>query len=184
MSILITTSRRPTRGIRALARDLARSIPHAIRVNRGKMSLEGVAERALEAEAGRVILLERWKGGPGMVRLFRVGPGGLTGVFPVLRLAGVRPQREFKARTRPTRPLVVTIPPEASPETRRIAEALADFLGVSASTVGEAAPGRSTSLHVSPDPSHRGRITFLLLPEAVEVGPRLTLSHVAWEARG
>jgi len=170
--------------MRALARDLARSIPHAIRVNRGKMSLEGVAERALEAEAGRVILLERWKGGPGRVRLFRVGSGGLALVPPVLRLAGVRLQREFEARTRPTRSLVVTVPSEAPPETRRIAEALADFLGVSASTMGEAAPERSVSMHVSPDPSHRARITFLLLPEAVEVGPRLTLSHVDWEARG
>jgi hypothetical protein len=41
-----------------------------------------------------------------------------------------------------------------------------------------------TSMHVSSDDLHRIQVTFMLLfPETVEIGPRITLSHVAWEIK-
>ena len=69
--ILLTTSRRPTGRMRAFCRDLANSIPDVVRVNRGKMSQDGVAEKAIELEANRVILVDRWHGGPGKINLFQ-----------------------------------------------------------------------------------------------------------------
>lgn len=170
--------------MRTLCRDLARSIPRATRINRGKLNLGGVAEQALESNADRVVILDRWKGGPGKVELFRVGSWGLTPVPPIFYIAGVRLRREFEAVTRPPHDLVVTTPPECPPETEKIAESLASFLQIPVSTVEEAASKYSTSMHVSSGPSSLTRITFLLLPEAVEVGPSLTLSHTAWETRG
>ena len=68
--ILLTTSRRPTERIRTLCRELAHVIPNAVRVNRGKLSLDGVAERALEFGADHVIIIDRWKGGPGEIQFF------------------------------------------------------------------------------------------------------------------
>ncbi|RLI44046.1 Brix domain containing protein, partial [Candidatus Bathyarchaeota archaeon] len=81
--ILLTTSRRPTPRIRTFCRDLARSIPNVVRVNRGKLSLDGVAERAIEFDADRVVIINRWKGGPGKIELFEVGQEGLVLVPPI-----------------------------------------------------------------------------------------------------
>ncbi len=169
--------------MRTLCRDLAHSIPRATRINRGKLNLSGVAEKALESNADRIVILDRWKGGPGKVEFFQVGSGGLTPVPPMFYVAGVRLQREFKAGIRPPRDLVVTTPPEGPPETEKIAESLASFLQIPVSTVAEAASKYPASMHVSSGPSGLTQITFLLLPEALEVGPRLTLSHTAWEIR-
>jgi len=181
--ILITTSRRPTRGIRTLCRDLARSMPETFRVNRGKMSLDGVAEKALELKADRVIIVNRWKGGPGKIELFQVSLGGLKPVPPLLYVASVRLQREFKVRTRPIQSLAVTAAPEAPPETAKVANSLANFLKAPVSSLREAGPQHQASMHLSSDASGRTEITFLLFPKAVEAGPRITLSHTLWENR-
>lgn len=181
--ILITTSRRPTRGIRTLCRDLGRSIPRAFRVNRGKMNLDGVAEKAIELNADRVIIVNRWKGGPGKIELFQVGSGGLKSVPPLLHIAGVRLQREFKKRPRPIKSIAISITPEVSPEIMKIAESLANFLKVPLSSVGEAASRYQASMRLSSNAWGHIQITFLLFPGAVEAGPRITISHVLWENR-
>ena len=77
--ILLTTSRRPTGRIRTFCRDLSNSIPDVVRVNRGKMSLDGVAEKAIEVEADHIIVVDRWHGGPGKINLFQLS----TGLKPV-----------------------------------------------------------------------------------------------------
>lgn len=169
--------------MRTLCRDLARSIPKAFRVNRGKMSLDGVAEKALELNADRVVILNRWKGGPGKIELFQVGSGGLSPVPPLLYVAGVRLQREFKKRTGPIKSIAVTTTPEASPEVVKIAESLANFLRAPLSSVGEAVSRYQASMRLSSNASGHIQITFLLFPEAVEAGPRITLSHALWEKR-
>jgi len=178
--ILLTTSRRPTRGIRTLCQDLARSIPKVVRINRGKLSLDGVAERALELNADRVIVVDRWKGGPGKIKLFRVEPAGLTPVPPLMYVAGIRLQREFKAGTKAVRSLVVTTAPENPPEVAKIAENLSNFLNFPMSSINEAASKYQASMHVSYNASGRVQITFMLLPQMVEVGPRIAVSSVVW----
>lgn len=55
--ILLTTSRRPTKRIRKFCHDVERSIPDVIRINRGKLNLDGIAEKALELNADRVIII-------------------------------------------------------------------------------------------------------------------------------
>ncbi len=179
--ILITTSRNPTRRIRTLCNDLARSIPNAVRVNRGKMNLDGVAEKALELNADRVIIINRWKGGPGKIELFQVVQEGLTLFPPLLYVRGVRLQREFKAKVRPFRATAITMPPKSPNEIVRIAESLANFLNVPILQVGVLPTEFQASMHISSDISRFTQITFLLLPKIMEVGPRLTLSHVIWE---
>jgi len=181
--ILLTTSRRPTRRIRTLCHDLARSIPNVVQINRGKLSLDGIAERALELNADRVIVVDRWKGGPGKIKLFRVEPAGLTSVPPLMYVAGIRLQREFKAGTKAVRSLAVTTAPENPPEITRIAENLSIFLNFPMSSIDEAASKYQASMHVSYNASGRIQITFTLLPQMVETGPRITISRVVWENR-
>jgi len=147
------------------------------------MSLDGVAGKALELKADRVIIVNRWKGGPGKIELFRVNSGGLNPVPPLLYIACVRLQREFKVGTRPIQSLAVTAAPEAPPETAKVANSLANFLKAPVSSLREAISKYRASMHLSFDASGRTEITFLLFPKAVEAGPRITLSHTLWEKR-
>jgi len=179
--ILLTTSRRPTRRIRTLCQDLARSIPNIVRINRGKLSLDGVAERALELNADRVIVVDRWKGGPGEIKLFRLEPAGLTPVPPLMYVAGIRLKREFETETKAVRSLAVTAAPENLPEIAKITENLSIFLNFPMSSIDEAASKYKASMHVSHNASGRIQITFMLLPQMVEIGPRITVSRVVWE---
>jgi len=179
--ILLTTSRRPTRGIRTLCHDLARSIPNVVRINRGKLSLDGLAERALELNVDRVIVVDRREGGPGKINLFRVEPTGLTTVPPVMYVAGIKLQREFEAKTKAAKSLAVTMAPGNSPEAMKIAENLSNFLDFPLASIGEVASKYQASMHVSHDASGRIQITFMLLPQMVEIGPRIAISRVVWE---
>jgi len=179
--ILLTTSRRPTSRMRTLCHDLARSIPNVVRINRGKLSLDGIAERALELNADRVIVVDRWKGGPGKIKLFQVEPAGLTPISPLMYVTGIRLQREFEAWTKAVRSLAVTTAPENPPEITKIAQDLSNFLNFPMLSIGEAASKYQASMHVSHNASGRSQITFMLLPQMVETGPRITISRAVWE---
>ena len=179
--ILLTTSRRPTRKIRTLCHDLARSVPNVVRINRGKLSLDGIAERALELNADRVIVVDRWKGGPGKIKLFRVEPAGLTSVSPLVYFAGIRLQREFGAEAKAVRLLAVTTAPESSPEITKFAENLSNFLDFPLASIEKAVSDYKASMHVIHNASGRIQITFMLLPQMIEIGPRITISRVVWE---
>jgi len=179
--ILVTTSRRPTERIRSLCRELAHVIPNAVRVNRGKLSLDGVAERALEFGADRVIIIDRWKGGPGKIDFFRADSEGLSPVPPKLYVSGVRLQREFKIKVRKIRPITLTASSEGSSQAGKLAEVLSGFLEIPKSTEGCVPSAYRASMHVSSDARGSVQITFVLLPEGVEAGPRITLSHAVWE---
>ncbi|MCZ2807797.1 MAG: hypothetical protein O2V44_00420 [Candidatus Bathyarchaeota archaeon] len=179
--ILLTTSRRPTGGIRSLCRDFVNSIPDVVRVNRGKMSLDGVAERAIELEADRVVVVDRWRGGLGKINLFRIVPTGLTSVPPLMLISGIRLRREFKEGTRRVHSSVITMEPEDSPDIERIAGHLSKYFGLPVMSLDEACKSHRDSMHFSFDSSRRLQITFIVLQRMVEIGPRVTLSKLVWE---
>jgi U3 small nucleolar ribonucleoprotein protein IMP4 len=179
--ILLTTSRRPTRRIRTFCHDFVRSVPNVVQINRGKLNLDGIAERAVELNANRIVVIDRWKAGPGKVKLFRIEQTGLVPVPPLMYVAGVRLRREFEAKTKQVRSLVVTMEPENPTETVRTAEQLSDFFNLPRLSIDEAATRYQVSMHVSLDGSRRTQITFMFLPQMVEIGPRITLSKLVWE---
>jgi rRNA maturation protein Rpf1 len=145
------------------------------------MSLEGIAEKAMELDADRGIVINRWNGGPGKIEFFQVGQEGLTPVSPILFIRGIRLRRELKAKVRPIRSLAITMHPNSPKEIVRTAESLANFLNLPVSSMGETTSKFQASMQISSDASSFTQITFLLLPETLEVGPRLTLSHVIRE---
>jgi rRNA maturation protein Rpf1 len=179
--ILLTTSRRPTRRIRTLCHDFARSVPNIARINRGKLNLDGIAQRAVELNANRIVIIDRWKAGPGKIKLFRIEQNGLAPVPPLMYVAGVRLRREFKSKTKGIQSLVVTREPENPTETIRITELLSDFFNLPMLPIDKAATKYQASMHVSLDASRRTQITFMFLPHTVEIGPRIILSKVVWE---
>lgn len=179
--ILLTTSRRPAGRMRTFCRDLANSIPDVARVNRGKMSLDGVAEKAIELEANRIIIVDRWHGGPGKINLFQMSSTGLKYVPPIMFVSGMRLRREFKEGTKRLCSSVITVKPETSPDLKRIAEHLSKYFCLPIISLDEAGDDHSSSMHFSFDSSRHIQITFLFLHRMVEIGPRVTLSKLTWE---
>ena len=100
-------------------------------------------------------------------------------------VAGIKLQREFdRTKSKPVRSLIVTTPSEESDENMRIARSLSNFLSIPLSQMEEAVSKPQIAMHISSNASHRIQITFMLLhPETVEIGPRITLSHVVWETK-
>ena len=180
--ILLTTSRRPTDLIRSLCRDFSNSVFDVVRVNRGKMSLDGVAERAIELEANQVVLAERWHRGAGKISFYTVGSNGLVPFPPLMLVSGVRLRRDFEKRQR-SRSSVITVEPEDSPELELLAGCLSKFFGLPRMSVPEAAMRHRASMHLSFGSSRRIQITFMLLRRMVEIGPRVTLSKLVWEVQ-
>ena len=179
--ILLTTSRRPTGRIRTFCRDLVNSIPGVVRVNRGKMSQDAVAEKAIELDAERVIIVDRWHGGPGRINLFQVTSNGLTPVSPLILMSGIRLRREINERTRRVHSSVFTVEPNASSDIEKAAGALSQFIGLPLVPLDKAVKQHRVSMHFSLDSKKRLQVTFILLGRMVEIGPRLTLSRLIWE---
>ena len=179
--ILLTTSRRPTGRIRTFCRDLACSIPDVVRVNRGKMSQDGVAEKAIELEADRVIIVDRWHGGPGKASLFLLSSTGLKPVPPLMLMSGIRLRRELKEGRSRVHSSVITLEPKSSREIERTAGRLSQYFGLAVLSLDEACENHHASMHLSFDSPRRLQLTFMLLSRMLEVGPRLTVSRLIWE---
>ncbi len=181
--ILVTTSRRPTERIRALCNDLARSIPRAVRVNRGKMNLDGITEKALEIAADRVVVVNRWRGGLGKIEFFKAGPGDLTSVFPILYITSVRLQREYDVKIGLVRSLAVNKSPRCSSGEMKTAEALANFFNIPFFPKEKPPLKHQASMYFSSNTARRTQITFMRLPQFIEAGPRIIISRAVWEDR-
>jgi len=179
--ILLTTSRRPTARIRRFCRDLACSIPKVTRVNRGKMSQDGVVEKAIELEADRVIIVERWHGGPGKISFFWVSSNGLKRVPPVMLMSRIHLRRELTEGTRRVSSSLITLEPKSSREIEQIVGLLSQYLDLPVLPLDKAYEDNRVSIHLSFDSSRRLKITFMILGQMLEMGPRLTVSRLIWE---
>lgn len=181
--ILLTTSRRPTRRIRTFCKDLSHSIPNTTRINRGKLSLEGLAAKALELGANKVLIIDRWKGGPGKIELFKVEGGRLQPIPPLIYLRGVKLRREFGTmpRGRRIKSTVILASPNVPQEVIRLEETLSDFFQIPIAHVEEECKQYSAVMEISMNEVGEIVVSFRLLPENVEVGPRMRISHLIWD---
>ena len=137
-------------------------------------------EKAIEVEADRVVLVERWHGGPGKINFYRLGSSGLESVSPLMLIRGIRLRREINEATRGNRSSAVTLQSEHSPELQKVAECLSEFFGLPVLSLDEAAQKHSVSMHFLLDSNRRLQITFMQLQRMVEIGPRVTLSKLVW----
>ncbi len=170
--------------MRTFCNDLARCLPGAIRINRGKLSRDGVAEKAVELKADRVIIIDRWKGGPGKVEFFFV-KGGLVKAGLLLYVRGIKLQREFvEVKPKPARSLAVSTI-STDDDVKGLSESLAEFLRTQLMSTDEAiTKGVQTLAYISKDALGCVQLTFVTLPDRKEVGPRMTMSHVVWRLDG
>jgi len=177
--ILLTTSRSPTPRIRTFCNDLTRVIPNIVRVNRGKMSIDEVAEKALEHGADRVVVVDRWQGEPSKIEFFHVGTEGLIPVPPILYIVGIRLQREFApTKLKRFHSLAIT---QSLGNSLEMVDSLSKFFNLPVLPEKEAFSKYQVIMRVSHDATGRVQTTFMLLPQNVEIGPRITLERVEWK---
>lgn len=182
--ILITTSHRPTRRVRSLCNDLARSVPGLLRVNRGKMNLYEVAERALEMGSDRFIVVDRWKGGPGRIRLFKIIDEEVKEVPPRLYVSGVKLRREFNIPREWVREKINLLYLEDSREENleiiEFRSVLANFLQIKALGDRAETMGYEACMSITAGGDSWAVISFFRMPGRVEIGPRIKISHAVW----
>ncbi len=92
--LLVTTSREPSRRVRSFTKDLCASLPHSVRVVRGKATYAELAARASSLGAyGVLVVLER-RGNPSALLFMRLEGSELRRGF-LLKLGGVGLLREL-----------------------------------------------------------------------------------------
>ena len=183
--ILLTTSRRPAKNTRTFCRDLSNTFPNVVRINRGKLSLDGVAEKALELDAEKVIVIGKWRGDSGEIQFFRIGEKGLDAIPPLICIRGVKLRRDFQGnmpRERKMKSVAIAASSRTSSEAKRLENVLSEFFNIPVFSLKEIYGKRiDAAMQISADAPNRIIITFKLIPELVEVGPQIRVSHLVWE---
>lgn len=183
--VMLTTSRRPTSAIRILCRDLSCTFPNIAQINRGKLSLEGIAERALELDVQKVVVVDRWERGLGITEFFYVGQDGLEGVPPIVYVRSVKFRRDFVERTskdRRIKSVAIATSSKENFETKRFEDFLSEFFEVPVLPLQDALnKGYNAVMRISVDSSSCITITFQHPSESVEIGPQIAISKLFWE---
>jgi len=174
--------------MRTFCRDLSHTFSNIVRVNRGKLSLEGIAEKALELDAEKAMIVDRWKGGLGKIRFFRISEEGLDAVPPLIYVKGIKLRRDFREnmpKERRIKSVAMASSQKASFKVKRLENALSEFLGIPILSFDEIVNGKyDCAMQISADPSNCIIVTFKLIPEVVEVGPQLRVPRLVWELTG
>ncbi len=124
--ILVTTSHRPTQRVRSFVKDLVSVLPRAVKLNRGKSSLQGLYYDARGLGAKRVVVVSTWKGNPGTITVYEPLEPPDEGLKPLvsLRLRGVKLSRETPGAVRSRGVSSLGVYPEGSEPQRLLADAL------------------------------------------------------------
>ena len=156
-----------------------------MRVNRGKLSLGGVAEKALELDAEKAIIIGKWRGAPGKIQFFRISAEGLDVIPPLIYVKGVKLRRDFEEkapRGKRLKSVTIAASERTSLEVKRLENVLSEFFNVPVFSLEEICDRKfDAAMQISVDPSNCMIITFKLVPEFVEVGPQARVSHLVWE---
>lgn len=183
--ILLTTSRRPVKNTRTFCRVLSNTFPNVVRINRGKLSLGGVAEKALELDAEKAIIIGKWSGDSGKIQFFRITAKGLDAIPPLIYVKGVKLSRDFEEkapRGRRIKSVAIAASKTPSLEVEKLENVLSEFFNIPVFSLKEICNREfDAAMQISVDPSNRTIVTFKLIPEFVEVGPQIRVSHLVWE---
>ncbi len=130
--IIVTTSHRPSQRARSFAKDLASVLPMAVKINRGKATLQDLYYEAYARGAERVIIVGLKKGNPGVLRVYKPGALPQEGLQLVstISLRGVRLRRETPGSQRVfgVRSLGLDASGVSSEEAARVVDVLAKSL--------------------------------------------------------
>ena len=167
--------------MRSLCHDLQRVLPDAIRINRGKLSFPEIIGKVLDAQADRLIIVERWKGGPGKIQFYQIS-SEVTLLPPLLILASVKMQIDFGRKILLSNNIAVTVTDNPPKNIQDLAKFLSQFLKIPLSTKKSSKEKFKTTLHITPIPNAEARNQFNAPPKGSEVGPRLIVKKAVWKS--
>ena len=165
--------------MRSLCHDLQRVLPDTTRINRGKLSFPEIIGKVLDKQADRLIIVERWEGGPGKIQFYQIS-SEVTHLPPLLILASVKTQIDFGRKILLSKNIVVTVTDDSPKNILNLAKFLSQFLKVPLSAKKSSEEKFTTTLHISPIPDREARIQFNAPPKGTEVGPRLIVKKAVW----
>ncbi|NWG10681.1 hypothetical protein HXY33_02860 [Candidatus Bathyarchaeota archaeon] len=184
-SVLLTTSRKPTANMRTLCRDLSCVFPNLIRINRGKLSLEGIAEEARGFDVDRVTIISRWEKGLGKIEFFELAGDDLRNALPTAYLREARFRRDFGqqvSKETKIESIVITAVSKENFDVKKFEDFLASFFNIPVLSLEEPVPSNyDAAMQILVDHSKRMTITFRLIPGLTEIGPRIGISHLTWK---
>ncbi|WP_309492551.1 hypothetical protein [Candidatus Hecatella orcuttiae] len=157
--------------------------PRSYRVNRGKMSLSGLAETAEEMGVKYVMILGRWAGGPGRIDFYKTEGGTLTQIPPVLYIKGVRLQREFDITWRKSRKRIsrLGVFKASTPEGQKLAHVLSKIFGAVPLSPGEGLKNNWAYMKLLEEKTFLRGITFYSSINGFkEIGPFISLRGIEW----
>jgi len=154
-----------------------------MRTNRGKMSLEQLAERAVEEGISRLVIIERWKGGSGRIKLYKIEGGEIVQEPPQIYIQGIRLQREFERGEVIAKSLMISKPENETSDVIMLAQAFSDFLGIPMMNANEPLSIYKAAMEIRRSKTRKISLSFLLTPRMTEIGPRVTVSHLVWNVR-
>jgi hypothetical protein len=141
------------------------------------MSMDEIAEKALDYDTDRVVIVDRGQEGLGNIKFFKVGESGLVSVPPAMYVAGARLRRELGvSRTKPA----LAIVSDPSEKLLVVAEALSKFFTIPLMSKDEAFRSDSAVMRLAINTANRIVIAFMVEPSHVEIGPRIVVSRVDW----
>ena len=145
------------------------------------MSLKELWEGAVEEGLNRVLIIDRWKGGPGRIKLYRIKDGEVVQVPPQICIRGIRLRRELTTGGGPLNSLVICRSLDESSEIGKLARSLSDFFDIRVMDMDETRSRYEAAMDIRSDEAEQIRLSFLLLPKMTEIGPRITISHLVWD---
>jgi len=171
--IVISTCRRPTQRISSFAKDLSHSLRSSIMLQRGKMSLGDLEDFATEKGAERLLLVNRWHGGPGEIRLRTAKCEGWQDAYPVVYVKSVKLRREYQIRGNFVAEALTAGQGKAVVDMSR---SLSAFFGLPV----RSDRGSFCSFHVALDRSARLAVSLTSPAATREVGPSFVVQHLKW----
>jgi len=91
--VLVTSSHRPSRRVRSFVNDLAKTLPGATRINRGKKSLEDLRDLMRLTGYSVLIIVNTWKANPGRVDVY-IREGDVLKKIGSLYISSIKLSRE------------------------------------------------------------------------------------------
>jgi len=172
--IAVTTGRNPTQSTRRLSKELARYLPRASRLVRGKLSLRGMADQLAATGQRRLVLVCRRFGGPSQLELMRLEGNELKRIPPTITIQNVKFTPTGRRGHRVKADCVTVESREALP----LGKVLSNFLGLP--LIEHERCDFKHSLHLSHDKRRGLRLMILSLPERKEEGLTITIKQLRW----
>jgi len=98
--LILTTSREPSRRTRSFVKDLTATIPHALKINRGKATLQDLRNTAINKNAYGVLVVYERKANPSALVYYELSDSELSRVY-LLKITSVKLSREIREYHRP-----------------------------------------------------------------------------------